>query len=108
PDGSDLWMAATDGTHLHINPVNFEGLSVAQAVGVLKHEVMHVAQLHPFRRGDREGVRWNHATDDVINPAIIDEGGELPAGVRPGVRGMTAEQRYNELPPNPPGGGGGA
>lgn len=106
PDGQDLWLAATDGTHLYIHGENFEQLSVAQAKGVLKHEVMHVAQMHPWRGQGKEGLRWNHATDDVINPMIIDEGGELPANVRPGVRGVSAEQRYKDLPPSPPGSGG--
>uniref|UniRef100_A0A6M3X4C1 Putative metal-dependent peptidase n=1 Tax=viral metagenome TaxID=1070528 RepID=A0A6M3X4C1_9ZZZZ len=104
-DGSELWLAETDGTSLWINPDNFEELSVAEAKGVLKHEVMHVAQLHPWRGQGKEGRRWNHATDDVINPIIIDEGGELPDNVRKGVKGMSAEQRYNELPAEPPGSG---
>jgi predicted metal-dependent peptidase len=107
PGLGPLWLAATDGEHLYINPKNFEQLSVAKAKGVLKHEVMHVAQLHPFRGQGKEGVRWNHATDDVINPVIIDEGGELPDGCRPGVKGMSAEQRYKDLPPSPPGQGSG-
>lgn len=108
PGLGPLWLAATDGTHLYINPKNFEQLSVAKAKGVLKHEVMHVAQLHPFRGQGKEPSRWNKATDDVINPVIIDEGGELPDGVRQGVKGVSAEQRYKDLPPDPPGQGGGA
>jgi len=107
PGLGPLWLAATDGQHLYVNPKNFEQLSVAKAKGVLKHEVMHVAQLHPFRGQGKEHARWNKATDDVINPMIIDEGGELPDGVRPGIRGMSAEERYKDLPPEPPGQGGG-
>ena len=102
-----LRLVATDGTRLYINPVNFEKLTVAEGKGVLKHEVMHVAQLHPFRGAGKDPARWNQATDDVINPIIMDEGGSLPSGVSPGVRNMSAEQRYNDLPPSPPKGGGG-
>lgn len=109
PDGRDLWMAATNGTDLFINPVNIEKLPIAQIKGVLKHEVMHVAQLHPWRGEGKEGRRWNHATDYVINPMIIDEGGELPPNCLDGTvyKGQTAEKVYSQLPPEPPGGGGG-
>lgn len=107
PDGRPLWLAATNGTELFINPMNVEKLSIGKVKGLLKHEVMHVAQLHNYRGVGKEAKRWNHATDDVINPIIIAEGGELPDGGRPGVPGMTAEKRYNELPPEPPGQGGG-
>lgn len=104
PDGRDLWLAATNGTELFINPVNFEKLTLAQAKGVLKHEVMHIAQLHPWRGEGKEHVRWNHAADYTINPVIIDEGGELPAGALDGTpyKGQTTEQIYNALPPSPP------
>lgn len=106
----DLWLAATDGTHIFINPVNFEQLPVIEAKSVLKHEVMHVALLHPFRVKQREARRWNHATDYAINPVIIDEGGQLPKGVLDGTvyKGQSAEQIYASLPPEPPGGGGGS
>lgn len=107
PDGSDLWMAATDGTSMWVNPDNFEKLSVAKAKGVLKHEVMHVAQLHPWRGQGKEHQRWNHATDYSINPIITEEGGELPDNVlnSPGFKGMSAEQIYAQLPPQPQGSG---
>ena len=104
PDGSDLWLAATNGTELFINPANFEKLTLAQAKCVLKHEVMHIAQLHPWRGEGKEHERWNHAADYTINPVIIDEGGELPAGALDGTpyKGQTTEQIYNALPPSPP------
>lgn len=108
PDGRDLWMAATNGTELFINPENFETLSVAEAKGVLKHEVMHIAQLHPWRLGDKEHRRWNMATDYAINPMILEEGGELPKGALDGTpyKGQTADKIYGQLPPMPPGSGG--
>ena len=109
PDGRDLWMAATNGTQLFINPKNFETLTIGEAKGVLKHEVMHVAQLHPWRGEGKEGRRWNHATDMAINPIILEEGGELPKGVLDGTsfKGQSAEKIYEQLPPMPPGQGGG-
>lgn len=109
PDGQDLWLAATNGTELFVNPTNFEQLTVAKAKGVLKHEIMHVAQLHPWRGEGKEHERWNHATDYTINPLILDEGGELPEGCLDGsnFKGLSAEQIYNKLPPSPPKNGGG-
>lgn len=105
----DLWLAATDGTHIYINPENFEKLSLGEAKGVLKHEVMHVALLHPFRTGSRNLRKWNHATDYAINPVIRDEGGELPKGALDGTayKGQTAEQIYSSLPDDPSSGGNG-
>lgn len=99
--GRPLWLAATDGTHLYVNPENFEKLPLLEAVGVLKHEVMHVVGMHPFRGHGKQARRWNIATDSVINPIIRDEGGSLPAGVIDGsqYKGMSAEQVYNLLPP---------
>lgn len=109
PDGRDLWLAATDGETLFINPKNFEQLTVAKAKGVLRHEVEHIARLHPWRIDGRDPERWNHATDYAINPDIIAEGGELPDGVlnSPAFKGMSAEQIYAQLPPIPPKGNGG-
>lgn len=104
PDGRDLWLAATDGTSMYINPENFNQLSVAKGKGTLKHEVMHIAQLHPWRGEGKELQRWNQATDYAINPIILDEGGELPDGVLDGTafKGQSAEQIYKTLPPMPP------
>lgn len=108
PDGRDLWLVATDGTTLYVNPENFNQLTIAEAKGALKHEVMHVAQLHNYRREGRDPRRWNHAADYAINPIILDEGGELPKGVLDGTpyKGQTTEQIYQHLPPEPPGGNG--
>lgn len=103
-NGKDLWLVATDGTTLWYNKDNFEQLTVGQAKGALKHEVMHVAQLHPWRGEGKEHQRWNHATDYAINPMIIDDGGELPVGALDGTpyKGQSADQIYNHLPPMPP------
>lgn len=108
PDGRKLWQAATDGANLYVNPVNFNKLPLAEAVGVLKHECMHIALMHPWRRQGRSPQRWNHAADYVINDIIFKEKGSLPAGVlhSQAYAGMTSEQVYAQLPPDPPGGGG--
>lgn len=104
PSGRPLWIAATNGTELFLNPKNFNALTVAQAKGVLKHEVMHIANMHPWRGQGKEPKRWNDACDYAINPIILEEGGELPKGVLDGSSfvGKTAEQIYNLLPPSDP------
>ena len=111
PDGRELWMAATDGSTMWINPENVNPLPLQQVVGLLKHEVLHVVFLHPWRVGDRNHRRWNKATDDIINDIILKEGGELPEGGRifeDISLTHTAESRYAELPDEPEGGKGGA
>lgn len=98
-----IWMAATDGTSLFINSENFSKLPLEEAVGVYKHEAMHVALLHPFRGHGYEPKRYNTAADLVINPIILAEGGKLPHGVLDGSKypNMTTEQVYALLPPEP-------
>jgi predicted metal-dependent peptidase len=102
PDGQDLWLAATNGEAMFINPVNFEELSVPKGVFVLKHEIMHVGLLHPYRTGDREGKRANSAMDYVINDMMHHEGNDLVEGVlhQPAQynRHMAWEEVYNLLP----------
>src|SRR6195952_3774053 len=56
-NGRPLWMVATDGANLYVNPTNFETLSVAEAKGALKHEVMHIAGMHLWRGGGKEPDR---------------------------------------------------
>jgi predicted metal-dependent peptidase len=111
PDGRDLWLAATNGADLFINPERFNKLTVGEAKGLLKHEVMHVALMHNHGGVGKEPRRWNHACDYAINPIILDEGGELPKGGLDGTpfKGKSADEIYKLLPPNDPnqGGGGG-
>ena len=44
-----------DGTSMWYNPSFSAGLSDAELVGVMAHEIMHCAMLHPFRRNGRDG-----------------------------------------------------
>jgi predicted metal-dependent peptidase len=107
PGGQDLWLAATNGETMFINPVNFEELSVPKGVFVLKHEIMHVGLLHPYRKGDREGKRANEAMDYVINDMMHHEGNDLVDNVlhNPSQynRHMAWEEVYNLLPEQPEG-----
>lgn len=54
---------ATDGKTIWYHPDAVEEWSIDECMGLLAHEVMHVASLHPFRRGNREHRKFNHACD---------------------------------------------
>jgi predicted metal-dependent peptidase len=55
-----------------------------QLNGVLSHEAMHVATLTFQRKGNRDMLLWNIATDLIINTLLLKDGLELPKDcVRP-------------------------
>ena len=60
------------------NPSFSAGLSDAELVGVMAHEIMHCAMLHPFRRNGRDGQEWNVACDYAINGLLKQSGFTLP------------------------------
>ena len=99
PTAASMW---TDGTELGFNPEYVLGLARDELVGALAHEVMHVAGLHPWRRGDRDNGAWNYACDQVVNGIVIDAGLVLPTGLVEPVRGKSAEELYVTPPPPPP------
>jgi predicted metal-dependent peptidase len=73
--------AATDGKRIYFNPRFMASLTRPERLGVLVHELLHAALLHPSRNGGRDPELWNVAADIVIN-GIIDEHSplSLPAG----------------------------
>lgn len=97
--------AYTDGRVVGYNTQFFMDLSREERVGILLHETLHVAFLHPVRAmGYDDQRRANEAMDYVINLIIRDAGFKLPsiALYNPKYRGMSWEQVYNLLPPTPP------
>lgn len=98
--GGRTRLAGTNGTHLYIGSDEFDKLPIEQAVGLLQHEIEHVARGHHFRIGARDAESWNIATDAVINQSITKNGGALPPGGVDGTMfaGQTEEQIYNLLP----------
>jgi predicted metal-dependent peptidase len=96
---SSIATMATDGVSLYFNPKFVEGLSSAELIGTLAHEVMHPALQHHTRRGGRNPRRWNMACDYAINPMLVDAGLSLPKDVLMDhrFRGMSAEEIYNRL-----------
>jgi predicted metal-dependent peptidase len=73
--------AATDGRDIFFNPEFLAALPKSQQDGVLLHELIHAALLHPSRLREREAERWNIAADIVVNGMILQQQGvELPPG----------------------------
>lgn len=103
--------AQTDGKTIWYNPDFFMKQTPDQRLGLLMHEVMHVAYGHVLRLGDRDMMKWNKATDYVINLQIISRSFKLPEGglLDWGYKDMAAEKVYKLLPdePEPPPMGGG-
>ena len=98
----------TNGVFVKYNPAYMETLTHAEQLGVLAHEVLHPALLHPYRRNGRELSAWNEACDYVINAQLLAAGFTLPKGVLVDAQfeGMSAEQVYSkrrsaEPPPQP-------
>lgn len=91
---------AVDGTHLFYNPTFTMELTDKECLGVLMHEVAHIALLHVTRKAHREHRRWNIACDKAVNAILIESNIELPeGGVPPGPLGELAEEMYEKITP---------
>ena len=66
-EGREVPTAATDGTHIFVNPEFWWGLDIELRTFLLVHEVAHVMLGHPWRRGKRDHYCWNVAGDEIIN-----------------------------------------
>lgn len=72
--------AATNGTQIFYNPTWFLNQEPAHRVGVMLHEILHVALQHTIA-GATEGLqpgKCNRAMDYAINLIIVDAGFKLP------------------------------
>jgi len=92
-------LMGTDGVSLFFNPSQVAGIPMSEVIGVTVHEVDHIINRHHLRRGGRDMMKWNIATDAAINPLIKQEF-SLPKGAidMPEFYGMPAEEIYNKLP----------
>ena len=90
---------ATNGKQMKYNPDFIKTLEQDHLIAVLAHECMHVSLCHHVRRGKREPMIWNMATDFVINLILQDSNISLPEGclLDEKYRDMTAEQVYKVL-----------
>jgi len=77
---TSVQTAATDGSSLLFNPTFLLDLTLEQGVGLMLHELEHVAFLHPSRLGTKNQKKWTYATDFAINNLLDTQGYELPPG----------------------------
>ena len=97
----NIATAATDGRDVFFNPEFLRSLPSSQQDGLLLHEILHAALLHPSRLREREPKLWNIAADIVVNGMVLRESGlELPPG---GLRDeqlehLSVEEVYELLP----------
>lgn len=88
----------TDGTILAINASFVAQLSDSELEAVLAHETAHCALLHPYRRGERDPLRWNIAADGAVNALLEADGFILPGNHVPSAPlGMTTEELYEQI-----------
>ncbi len=99
-EDSRFETAAVNGKEIHYNPEFIEELSPRETVGLMAHEVMHLALGHGWRKGERESRRWFTATDLAINENLIAAGFTLPKGafIDPTYKALSAEEIYEKLP----------
>lgn len=89
----------TNGKFLKYNAEFVENLTSDELLGVLAHEILHIANGHHIRRGKRDKVKWNHAADYAINGLLLNDKFTLPADrlYEPLYNGKSAEEIYSIL-----------
>jgi predicted metal-dependent peptidase len=79
PDPSTPTIGVSSSDTLYYNPEFMLGLSAPEAMGVMAHEVMHVALKHMLRQPKFDKL-WNIAADLVINAVLLKSNLKLPEG----------------------------
>ena len=92
--------AGVDGLTVFYNPDFVQKLTLNETVGLIMHELGHVAFQHITRRGDRNHKKWNIAGDYCINNILDEQGYKLPCGalISPSYNEMSSDQVYSLLP----------
>ena len=72
--GRAVPTAATDGTHLFVNPYYFMSLTEHERNSLVFHETLHVVLMHHLRRCGRDPMGWNESGDEAVNLMIKDRG----------------------------------
>jgi predicted metal-dependent peptidase len=97
--------AATDGVHLWFAPSYVLKWDGPHMLGLLLHEVMHVALQHMSRRTlqNLDARIWNYACDYYIDMYLSSLGYQVPdALIEHKFVGLSALQIYDELLKDPP------
>jgi|SaaInlStandDraft_4_1057021.scaffolds.fasta_scaffold18190_2 predicted metal-dependent peptidase len=84
---------------MFINPLLFGLYTTDEQIAILKHEMLHIINLHIVRQKDKEHKKWNYGTDISINQLIKN----IPAdGLQPEKfefeKNLNAEQYYEMIP----------
>lgn len=85
--------AMASARRLYFNPKFVMSLDMAELIGLMVHEIMHVALGHAVRVGSRDHLIWNIACDAIINAICKANGLKLPKG---GVSILDAEKVSEE------------
>jgi len=110
--GSDTMGVSEDGEVFYVDEW-VKKLSDEELMGVITHELLHLALLTNLRQKDRSADGWNCASDLAINSVLKLNGFSLPKGIVPDdkdeldlgngkvikeVSKKTAEEIYDEFP----------
>ena len=89
----------TDGKRIRFSSEFVAKYTFDEIVGVVAHEVMHIAFKHMLRKGDLDQKVWNMATDYAINLIVVDSGLKIPeCGLLDRqYEGMSSEEIYHKL-----------
>ena len=92
--------ARTDGITLYFNPEYLLGLTIEESVGLMLHELEHVALQHMIRKEGKNHKKWNYATDYAINNELHNSGYKLPEGglIDHDLDDIAAEKIYKIIP----------
>jgi len=110
-DGTPIPTAGTDGLSVAYNPKFVNDLTDEELIGLVAHEIWHVAFDHMGRAMDRDHMTWNKAGDYVINAMLLKAGYQLPQGGLYNAKwaNLSSEEvyeiLYKEDPPKPGGQG---
>jgi len=108
-------MSVSPTGHLYYRKEFVDEITDAQLIGVLNHELMHLALLHLTRCGRRNHLCWNISADLAANCILLKNGYELPKCLKPNNKNQfviqsktienidekSAEEIYEELPDIP-------
>ncbi len=86
---------------MFINPLLFGLYTTEEQIAILKHEMLHIINLHIVRQKDRDHKKWNFGTDISINQLVKN----IPVdGLQPEKfqfeKNLNAEQYYDLIPTN--------
>ena len=102
-EDSTLQSCETDGKNIYYNPDFIHWLDQPQLIGVLAHEILHIALGHVWRVANRDYPDWNVACDYAINGTLKQDGFILPSEVYVDEKyyGLSAEEIYDDVHQEP-------